>query len=833
MSIPIPLRRVDPNPWNTRTRYDNEYVQELADDIARNGLLQPPVGRLVDGIGRPVTIAAGGLRNQKEITGLLEKNTGWRIQLAFGHSRWRATSLLASDGRHDETLDIRLRPLTDEQMADMAWAENEQRKDLTPIEEAAAIQLRMDDFGWTQAEVAGHLGLARSTVANKVRLLALPDAVKEALAAGTISERAAMALVPLFDLSEEQEAALPVAGRTILQGEENQRSVLVRSALGGMSSNELREKAALLLRRIDAQVLRQRYLPARLPVSDADFHKITGGGVVHAGLCYGSRHGARPETVALVEVGAHRLVVTGSLWSSDGERSAYAHEALTDDEFSARPDNPDPEHEDAFQDYGNPFRFEEETYLLGYRCTILPAGDDAEPLPVTIHRPTPKQFRGDDDEPRGIDAALSPATTEDRTAGGTPEPDGYFIAYDSEDHVIWGAGETEKEALEEANEYGAQGFEGFTDAHLRTCPASLELMDKLDLEGAHDLIWHIAGGVATLGAGGANDRSFDEAVAQNYANGEATPSADLLDLAERVIALAGEIESRSIALYAETYDPAFYEEDIKLRKAFHRLRTSLANLAAQVRVTGTQAHAARQRIRNPEATRTVALVACSKEKHEGIHPARELYASPLFRKSLAHAESLQPDAVGILSAQHGLVWPDQHLRSYDRYLGDLTAEERRQWAQRVLVALRGHFDLECDRFIVLAGRDYREHLAPEIERMEVPMEGLGIGEQMAWLEARLNGTPVFSETETEAAAEADAPDEPEPIGDEVLWKMLLRIDDVSEMAWSAPADDDVPIIDSLIGRGYVRSLPADEMYVITADGMKKADLLRDSAAVPA
>lgn len=177
----VMLEAIRPNPWNTRLGDpDANDINDLAMDIAKNGLLQTPVGRAVEG----------------------------GVQLAFGHHRLAAYRWLYElrdnsniPGDYSE-MPVDMRELSDEQMAQLAWSENEKRRDHTPIERARAIEKRIGDFGLTQQQVADALGISRSQVANSLRLLKLPDQAMIALADGMISERVAMALVSLYDLPE-------------------------------------------------------------------------------------------------------------------------------------------------------------------------------------------------------------------------------------------------------------------------------------------------------------------------------------------------------------------------------------------------------------------------------------------------------------------------------------------------------------------------------------------------------------------------------------------------------------------------------------------------------
>ncbi|NLT74338.1 MAG: hypothetical protein GXX94_09145 [Chloroflexi bacterium] len=131
--------------------------------------------------------------------------------------------------------------------------------------------------------------------------------------------------------------------------------------------------------------------------------------------------------------------------------------------------------------------------------------------------------------------------------------------------------------------------------------------------------------------------------------------------------------------------------------------------------------------------RTIVLVACAAHKLARRAPARKLYVSDLFQKSLAYAESLHPDAIYILSAKHGLLPLEQEIEPYNVTLNDMGREARRQWAQGVLAQLGRVADTQHDRFVILAGVKYRSDLTPGLAHVEVPMKGLPIGKQLQWL----------------------------------------------------------------------------------------------------
>ncbi len=126
-------------------------MQALADSISAHGLLQPVVVRRIDD----------------------------RYQLVAGERRLRA----AIQAGWSE-VPVNVVEADDRQMAELAIVENLQRKDLNPLEKAASFQKYLDQYGCTQEELAGRLKLDRSTIANLIRLLELPEAVQEAIRRG-------------------------------------------------------------------------------------------------------------------------------------------------------------------------------------------------------------------------------------------------------------------------------------------------------------------------------------------------------------------------------------------------------------------------------------------------------------------------------------------------------------------------------------------------------------------------------------------------------------------------------------------------------------------------
>ena len=134
------------------------------------------------------------------------------------------------------------------------------------------------------------------------------------------------------------------------------------------------------------------------------------------------------------------------------------------------------------------------------------------------------------------------------------------------------------------------------------------------------------------------------------------------------------------------------------------------------------------------------LVSCVSMKRAYPAQAKDLYVSPLFRKARACVEALGCPWY-ILSAKYGLVDPNETIESYEKTLKTMRAGERREWARGVLEAFAPILP-GVKSVTFLAGKAYREHLEPELRSrgitVNVPMEGMRIGEQLSWLDGQLN-----------------------------------------------------------------------------------------------
>ncbi|HEY1808794.1 MAG TPA: ParB/RepB/Spo0J family partition protein [Acidobacteriaceae bacterium] len=163
----IPVGEIDRSPYQTRTRFDEVQLAELAASIAETGVVQPIVVRPV----------AGG-----------------RFQLIAGERRW-----LASQRAGKETVPAIVRHASDEQAMEMTIVENLQRTDLNPMEQARAFERLAKEFQLTQEQMAKRTGKDRTSVANFLRLLRLPAEAQAQVESGALSFGHARALLPLED----------------------------------------------------------------------------------------------------------------------------------------------------------------------------------------------------------------------------------------------------------------------------------------------------------------------------------------------------------------------------------------------------------------------------------------------------------------------------------------------------------------------------------------------------------------------------------------------------------------------------------------------------------
>jgi ParB family chromosome partitioning protein len=168
--LEIPIDQIHVNPNQPRKLFDSNALHELAASIKASGVIQPVVVRRVNGA----------------------------YQLIAGERRWRAARQAALD-----RIPAVVRDATDAESLEMALVENLLREDLNPMEEAEAYQKLLAQFGWTQEELAHRIGRDRSSIANALRLLRLPELLQADLRGGRLTMGHALALLSLTSTADQ------------------------------------------------------------------------------------------------------------------------------------------------------------------------------------------------------------------------------------------------------------------------------------------------------------------------------------------------------------------------------------------------------------------------------------------------------------------------------------------------------------------------------------------------------------------------------------------------------------------------------------------------------
>lgn len=176
----IDLDRLTPNPQQPRTIFDDASLEELAQSIRRNGVIQPIVAR----------------------------RAGDRFEIIAGERRWRAAQKAGL-----MKAPVIVRDVPDDRLLEVALIENIQRDDLNPIEEAAAYKKLTDDLKLTQDAIAAAVGKDRSSIANTLRLLKLPDEVRSLVSNKSLSMGHARALLALESAQAQRQLAREIVAK--------------------------------------------------------------------------------------------------------------------------------------------------------------------------------------------------------------------------------------------------------------------------------------------------------------------------------------------------------------------------------------------------------------------------------------------------------------------------------------------------------------------------------------------------------------------------------------------------------------------------------------------
>lgn len=162
----VDIDRITPNAWQPRDHFDSEHLDALAQSIRENGIIQP----------------------------LVLRPFGADFQIVAGERRWRAAQLAGL-----KRVPAVIKSIADDRLLQVALVENIQRQDLSPLEMGKAFRLLIDEYQLKQDDVASRVGMSRSSIANYMRLLGLPEPIRDALERGRIDMGHARALAGLED----------------------------------------------------------------------------------------------------------------------------------------------------------------------------------------------------------------------------------------------------------------------------------------------------------------------------------------------------------------------------------------------------------------------------------------------------------------------------------------------------------------------------------------------------------------------------------------------------------------------------------------------------------
>ena len=246
------IDQIAPNPFQPRKSFNESSIDELARSVAEHGIVQP----------------------------LVVTRSGERYKLIAGERRFRAAQKAGLT-----SVPVIVKEMTGEgEELQVALIENIQREDLNPIEEALAYHQLHEEFGLTQEEIAKRVGKERSTVANFLRLVKLPDAVKKLLAAGQLSMGHARALLAVDNAKKQEQLAERVVRKNL-----NVRQTEMLAAENSPKTAEKPEKEKDVFTR-DAEDKLQRTLRAKVEID-----RKRRGGVVHI------RFSSEEELIRLVD----------------------------------------------------------------------------------------------------------------------------------------------------------------------------------------------------------------------------------------------------------------------------------------------------------------------------------------------------------------------------------------------------------------------------------------------------------------------------------------------------------------------------------------------------
>jgi ParB family chromosome partitioning protein len=248
----VPLDQISPNPYQPRKTFNDASIEELSRSVKEHGIIQPLV---------------------------VTKTGDNKYRLIAGERRFRAAQKAGLS-----TVPVVIKEtMTDGDVLQVALIENIQREDLNPIEEAYAYHQLHEEFQLTQEEISKRVGKERSTVANFLRLLKLPDSVKKLLAAGQLSMGHARAILAVESSKKQEQLAERVVKRNL-----NVRQTEMLAAESSPKAEQPEKEKDIFTR--DAEEKLARSLRSKVEID-----RKRRGGVIHI------RFGSEDELIRLVE----------------------------------------------------------------------------------------------------------------------------------------------------------------------------------------------------------------------------------------------------------------------------------------------------------------------------------------------------------------------------------------------------------------------------------------------------------------------------------------------------------------------------------------------------
>lgn len=224
----VDIEKLLPNPHQPRTEFDKEALQELADSIKENGVIQPV---------------------------LVEKADGDNYYIIAGERRTRAAKLAGLT-----KIPVRVQKFTEEKKLEVALIENIQREDLNALEEALAYRKLMDMCGITQDEVARRVGKNRTTVTNSLRLLKLPEDMQTSLANNEITAGHARALLSVTNVSDQRILFARILGQDLSVRETERQAAELND--GGKAAVKAKPKKAAEKKDPDIASIEEKFIEA-------------------------------------------------------------------------------------------------------------------------------------------------------------------------------------------------------------------------------------------------------------------------------------------------------------------------------------------------------------------------------------------------------------------------------------------------------------------------------------------------------------------------------------------------------------------------------------------